>query len=153
MAPEFPYLKPGAAYETYITSLNGYYDYIAPQLYNQGGDGVWVDEIMTWVAQSNDALKYEFLYYMSDSLIHGTRGYLQIPNDKLVLGLPANRDAAGSGYVVEATPVAKTFDQLAKDGNPIRGLMTWSANWDVGHDVNGKSYNNEFATRYSNLVK
>ena len=29
MAPEFPYLKPGAAYETYITSLNGYYDYIA----------------------------------------------------------------------------------------------------------------------------
>lgn len=153
MAPEFPYLKLGAAYETYITSLNGYYDYIAPQLYNQGGDGVWVDEIMTWVAQSNDALKYEFLYYMSDSLIHGTRGYLQIPNDKLVLGLPANRDAAGSGYVVEATPVAKTFDQLAKDGNPIRGLMTWSANWDVGQDVNGKSYNNEFATRYSNLVK
>ena len=50
-------------------------------------------------------------------------------------------------------PVAKTFDQLAKDGNPIRGLMTWSANWDVGQDVNGKSYNNEFATRYSNLVK
>jgi hypothetical protein len=33
--------------------------------------------------------------------------------------------------------------------NPIRGLMTWSANWDVGQDVNGKSYNNEFATRYS----
>ncbi|MGC2938755.1 chitinase, partial [Enterococcus faecalis] len=27
MAPESPYLKPGAAYETYITSLNGYYDY------------------------------------------------------------------------------------------------------------------------------
>ena len=101
MAPEFPYLKPGAAYETYITSLNGYYDYIAPQLYNQGGDGVWVDEIMTWVAQSNDALKYEFLYYMSDSLIHGTRGYLQIPNDKLVLGLP--QIGIFGGYVVEAT--------------------------------------------------
>ena len=26
-------------------------------IYNQGGDGVWADEIMTWVAQSNDALK------------------------------------------------------------------------------------------------
>ncbi|MGK0627880.1 chitinase, partial [Enterococcus faecalis] len=53
----------------------------------------------------------------------------------------------------EATPVAKTFDQLAKDGKPIRGLMTWSANWDDGQDVNGNSNNNEFATRYSTLVK
>ncbi|MGH2123334.1 chitinase, partial [Enterococcus faecalis] len=77
-----------------------------PQLYNQGGDVVSVDEIMTWGAQSNDALKYEFLYYISDSLIHGTRGYLHIPNDKLVVGLPANLDAAGSGYVVEPTSVA-----------------------------------------------
>ncbi|MGH2123410.1 chitinase, partial [Enterococcus faecalis] len=67
--------------------------------------------------------------------------------------LPANRDAAGGGYDVEATPVAKTFVQLAKDGNSIRGLMTWSANWVVGQDVNGKSYNNEYATRYTNLEK
>ncbi|WP_207695700.1 chitinase family 2 protein [Enterococcus sp. DIV0212c] len=153
MAPEFPYLKPGGAYEKYITSLNGYYDYIAPQLYNQGGDGVWVDEINKWIPQSNDALKYEFLYYMSDSMIHGTRTFLKIPNDKLVLGLPANVDGAGSGYVIDPTAVYKALDQLAKDGNPIKGLMTWSANWDVGTNVNGVSYNNEFATRYTRILQ
>lgn len=153
MAPEFPYLKPGGAYEKYITSLNGYYDYIAPQLYNQGGDGVWVDEINKWVAQSNEELKYEFLYYMSDSLIHGTRGFLKIPNDKLAIGLPANKDAAGSGYVIDPTAVYKATEQLAKDGNPIRGLMTWSANWDIGKDSAGTSYNNEFATRYARILQ
>ncbi|MGM0218424.1 glycosyl hydrolase family 18 protein [Enterococcus sp. AZ126] len=153
MAPEFPYLKPGGAYEKYITSLNGYYDYIAPQLYNQGGDGVWVDEINKWIPQSNDAMKYEFLYYMSDSLIHGTRSFLKIPNDKLVLGLPANVDGAGSGYVSDQTTVYKALDQLAKDGNPLKGLMTWSANWDVGTNVNGVSYNNEFATRYARILQ
>lgn len=153
MAPEFPYLKPGGAYEKYITSLDGYYDYIAPQLYNQGGDGVWVDEINKWIPQSNDALKYEFLYYMTDSMIHGTRTFLKIPNDKLVLGLPANIDGAGSGYVIDPTSVYKALDQLAKDGNPIKGLMTWSANWDVGTNVNGVPYNNEFATRYAQILQ
>ncbi|MGX7245657.1 glycosyl hydrolase family 18 protein [Enterococcus quebecensis] len=153
MAPEFPYLKPSGAYEKYITSLNGYYDYIAPQLYNQGGDGVWVDEINKWIPQSNDALKYEFLYYMSDSMIHGTRTFLKIPNDKLVLGLPANVDGAGSGYVIDPTAVYKALDQLAKDGNPIKGLMTWSANWDIGTNASGVSYNNEFATRYTRILQ
>lgn len=153
MAPEFPYLKPGGAYEKYITSLEGYYDYIAPQLYNQGGDGVWVDEINTWVPQSNDQLKYEFLYYMSDSMIHGTRTFLKIPNDKLVLGLPANADAAGSGYVIDPTAVYKALDQLTKDGNPIKGLMTWSANWDVGTNSAGVPYNNEFASRYARILE
>lgn len=66
MAPEFPYLKPGSAYESYLTSLANYYDYIAPQLYNQGGDGVWVDETNQWIAQNNDTLKESFLYYMAD---------------------------------------------------------------------------------------
>ncbi|MEI5993426.1 chitinase [Candidatus Enterococcus mansonii] len=153
MAPEFPYLKPGGAYEKYLTSLDGYYDYIAPQLYNQGGDGVWVDEINKWIPQSNDALKYEFLYYMSDSMIHGTRTFLKIPNNKLVLGLPANNDGAGSGYVIDPTAVYKTFGQLAKDGNPIKGLMTWSANWDVGTNSSGVPYNNEFANRYVQLLQ
>lgn len=152
MAPEFPYLKPGGAYEKYITSLAGYYDYIAPQFYNQGGDGVWVDEISKWISQNNDSLKYEFLYYMADSLIHGTRSYLQIPNDKLVIGLPANNDAGGSGYVKDPQSVYDALNQLKKDGNPIKGLMTWSANWDVGKDVTGKPYNNEFATRYQQIL-
>lgn len=41
MAPEFPYLRTGGNYEPYIESLEGYYDFITPQYYNQGGDGVF----------------------------------------------------------------------------------------------------------------
>lgn len=152
MAPEFPYLKPGNAYESYLTSLKDEYDFIAPQLYNQGGDGVWVDEISKWVTQNDDAYKYEFLYYMADSLIHGTRGFLQIPASKLAIGLPANNDAGASGYVKDPQVVYNVFDQLKKDGNPIKGLMTWSINWDLGKDVNGVAYNQGFSKAYDTLI-
>ncbi|KAK6029284.1 chitinase C1 domain protein [Ostertagia ostertagi] len=152
MAPEFPYLKK-SAYQTYIKSLEGYYDFIAPQYYNQGEDGVWVDEINKWVAQNNDRLKYEFLYYLTNSLIHGKGGFLKIPNDKLVIGLPANKDAAGSGYVKDPKAVYRTFNRLALDGKPIKGLMTWSANWDTGKDAKGVPYENEFVTRYQQAIQ
>lgn len=148
MAPEFPYLKPGAAYQSYITSLTGYYDYIAPQFYNQGGDGVWVDETNQWIAQNNDTLKKEFLYYMADSLINGTRGYLQIPADKLVIGLPSNNDAAATGYVINPQNVYDAFNMLKTAGTPLKGIMTWSANWDAGKNSAGVSYNNAFANAY-----
>ena len=36
MAPEFPYLRTQGKYVPYITALEQEYDFIAPQLYNQG---------------------------------------------------------------------------------------------------------------------
>lgn len=132
MAPEFPYLRTGASYEKYAQALDGYYDIISPQLYNQAGDGLWVEEINTWLTQNNDALKEEFLYYMADSFIHGTRGFIQAPADKLVLGIPTNVDAAGSGYVIDENAVLNALQRLEEEGNPIKGLMTWSINWDIG---------------------
>ncbi|WP_228765829.1 glycosyl hydrolase family 18 protein [Bombilactobacillus apium] len=153
MAPEFPNMKVGLPYAQYIQDLEGYYDYVSPQLYNQGGDGVWVDEISAWISQNNDARKADFLYYMADSMIHGSRTFVQVPADKLVLGLPANRDAAGSGYVEDPQAVLTALDRLKAAGNPVKGLMTWSANWDVAHDASGKAYNNEFANRYGKITQ
>lgn len=152
MAPEFPYLKPGAAYEAYIKGLDGYYDWINPQLYNQSGDGLWVDELNMWLTQSNNDLKAEFLYYMADSLSKGTRGFLKIPANKLVLGLPTNNDAAATGYVINPLHVKTAMDRLATEGNPIKGLMTWSVNWDAGKDKDGKAYNWEFVNRYAPML-
>lgn len=152
MAPEFPYLRTGASYEKYAQALDGYYDIISPQLYNQAGDGLWVEEINTWLTQNNDALKEEFLYYMADSFIHGTRGFIQAPADKLVLGIPTNVDAAGSGYVIDENAVLNALQRLEEEGNPIKGLMTWSINWDIGKNKEGESYDWEFIRRYGQIT-
>ncbi|WP_024656169.1 glycosyl hydrolase family 18 protein [Pseudomonas syringae USA007] len=152
MAPEFPYLRAAGSYLAYINALEDLYDFIAPQYYNQGGDGIWVDELNLWVTQNNDAQKKAFLYYLTDSLIHGTRGYASIPADRLAIGLPSNNDGAATGYVVNPQDVKDALQELKDAGNPIRGLMTWSVNWDAGKDKNGKEYNWEFVNRYGYLT-
>ncbi|WP_025820609.1 immunoglobulin-like domain-containing protein [Shewanella marina] len=152
MAPEFPYLKAGDKYVPYIERLAGYYDWINPQFYNQGGDGIWVDELNAWVSQNNDGLKQEFIYYISDSLINGTRGFHKIPHDKLVFGIPTNIDAAATGYVVEPKQLINAFEQLKQQGQPLRGVMTWSINWDIGRNAAGQNYNSEFIKRYGPYI-
>ncbi|MFA0996533.1 MULTISPECIES: fibronectin type III domain-containing protein [Pseudomonas syringae group] len=152
MAPEFPYLRAAGSYLAYINALEDLYDFIAPQYYNQGGDGIWVDELNLWVTQNNDTQKKVFLYYLTDSLIHGTRGYASIPADRLAIGLPSNNDGAATGYVVNPQDVKDALQELKDAGNPIRGLMTWSVNWDAGKDKNGKEYNWEFVNRYGYLT-
>ncbi|MFE8730871.1 chitinase, partial [Aeromonas hydrophila] len=52
MAPEFPYLTASGPYTPYLRALEGYYDWINPQFYNQGGDGIWIDGV-GWIAQNN----------------------------------------------------------------------------------------------------
>lgn len=83
MAPEFPYLRTNGTYLDYINALEGYYDFIAPQYYNQGGDGIWVDELNAWITQNNDAMKEDFLYYLTESLVTGTRGYAKDPGGEI----------------------------------------------------------------------
>lgn len=151
MAPEFPHLRVGGAYEPLIKNLEGYYDFIAPQYYNQGGDGLWLAEA-GYLAQDNDSVKADFLFYLTDSIVQGTRGFVHIPADKFAIGLPSNRDAAATGYVKNEVDVRLAMERLAAQGTPIRGLMTWSINWDGGRDRSGNAYGNEFANRYADVV-
>ena len=151
MAPEFPYLTSGGKYVPYIDNLEGYYDWINPQFYNQGGDGIWVDGI-GWIAQNNDELKEEFIYYISDSLINGTRGFHKIPHDKLVFGIPSSIDAAATGFVQDPQDLYDAFETLTTQGQPLRGVMTWSINWDMGTDKNGQQYNEQFIKDYGPFV-
>ncbi|PCR93415.1 chitinase [Pseudomonas fluorescens] len=156
MAPEFPYLTTTGKYVGYLQALEGYYDFIAPQFYNQGGDGVWVPEANNgngaWIAQNNDALKEDFLYYLTESLVTGTRGFTKIPADKFVIGLPANIDAAATGYVIDKNVVGNAMKRLAVKGHLIKGLMTWSVNWDNGTSKDRVPYNWEFSRRYGPLI-
>ena len=156
MAPEFPYLTAAGRYVDYLKALEGYYDFIAPQFYNQGGDGLWVQEANNgngaWIAQNNDAMKEDFLYYLTESLVSGTRGFTRIAADKFVIGLPANVDAAATGYVVNPAAVANAFKRLHAKGVSIKGLMTWSVNWDNGFNKDHVPYNQEFSRRYGPLI-
>ncbi|KAA5841307.1 chitinase [Pseudomonas chlororaphis] len=156
MAPEFPYLTAAGRYVDYLKALEGYYDFIAPQFYNQGGDGLWVQEANNgkgaWIAQNNDAMKEDFLYYLTESLVSGTRGFTRIAADKFVIGLPANVDAAATGYVVNPAAVANAFKRLHAKGLSIKGLMTWSVNWDSGVNKDHVPYNQEFSRRYGPLI-
>nr|WP_159466103.1 glycosyl hydrolase family 18 protein [Scandinavium goeteborgense] len=160
MAPEFPYLKPHGAYAPLIKSLEGYYDFISPQYYNQAGDGIWDPSIPTscnggtpnCITQGDDVQKADFLYYLSDSLIHGTRGYIKIPANKLVIGLPSNPDAAANGYVRNEIDVRTALNRLAAQDTPIKGLMTWSINWEAGRDKNDNDYSWEFKRRYASMI-
>ena len=43
-----------------------------------GGDGIWVDELNARITQNNDAMKEDFLYYLTESPVTGTRGYAKI---------------------------------------------------------------------------
>ncbi|PEI02233.1 chitinase [Pantoea agglomerans] len=151
MAPEFPHLRVNGAYEGLIKNLEGYYDFISPQYYNQAGDGIWVEGHGN-LQQNNDNAKADFLFYLTDSIIHGTRGYVHIPADKFAIGLPSNPDAAANGYVKNAADVRTALERLDAQGTPIKGLMTWSVNWDTGRDASGNPYGYEFVNRYAEMV-
>ena len=151
MAPEFPYLTTAnGKYLPYLEGLAGDYDFINPQFYNQGGDGVYVEGV-GWLSQ-NDERKEEFIYYISDSLINGTRGYTTITHDKLVFGLPANIDGANNGFVEDPTALYSAFDRLKEQGQPLRGVMTWSVNWDMGTNSAGQTYNEKFIKDYGSYI-
>ncbi|EPF0317278.1 fibronectin type III domain-containing protein [Enterobacter chuandaensis] len=163
MAPEIPYLTKGnPQYKNYIESLSGYYDFIAPQYYNQGAFGIGFQPDDTskngwWVnyAQDNDAKKYEFLYHFSKELITDKHGLaaVKIPSSKLVIGLPSNNSAAATGFVKNPQDVYRVFADMEKEGLPLRGLMTWSINWDEGKNVNHESFGGQFRKAYTKLIQ
>lgn len=149
MAPEFPYLRNNQAYTPYVRALENEYDFIAPQLYNQAGDGISIGT--EWIAQNNDSRKYDFLYGISKLFNEGSGGFIQIPANKLAIGIPANEDAAANGFVKDPATVYQVFEQMEKENSPLKGVMTWSANWDEGMDSAGVAYDESFAKSYQNL--
>lgn len=170
MAPEFPNLKSRAygSFVPYLRSLKDYYNFINPQLYNQAGDGVsptqkdknyflnkYGIDIGWWLpqTQSNPKLTSVFLALITKYIVTGEagNGFEMIPADKLVLGLPASNDAANNGVVSESDleqALVYLQDFKNNDGSPIKikGLMTWSVNWD-------KNTNFRFMEMYRNLFQ
>ena len=146
LAPEFPSLRGAdALYLPYIQGLEGYYDLIFPQYYNQDSDGIWSYELDMWLSQDDNEYKAQFLYTLTHAIVTGTQNYIQIPADKLAIGLPASRDAAFDGYVEDPNDVIYAFNRLDDEGNCIRGLMTWAINFDAVNRY-------QFVSNYAPLV-
>ena len=163
-APEVQYLQGGFA--NYGTAFGGYLPvihalrdkltYVHPQLYNTGTQFGMDNQIY---GQSTA----DFMVAMTEMLVQGfpvgrnaSNVFPPLREDQVAIGLPAKPAAAPAGGYLQPGEVHKALDYLMKgksfDGSKyvlrkgtgypnLRGLMTWSINWD-------KTNNYEFVNNH-----
>lgn len=163
MAPETYYVHVayGAAYAplvgAYLPLVYGLRDeltFIQPQYYNTGSVTALDNKVYSQATP-------DFIVSMSELLLQGfpvsgtSLTFPALREDQVAFGLPAAPAAAPSGGYTAPAEVKKALDYLTKGqsygggyqlrkagGYPgLRGIMTWSINWD-------KTQGDEFATNY-----
>jgi chitinase len=166
MAPETAYVQGGMSaygsiwggYLPLIHALSDDIDIVSVQLYNSGTIYGIDGNIYTQGTA-------DFIVALTEATIQGfsTTGglFAGLPASKVAVGLPACSSAAGGGYTDTATvaaairylkgegpqPGSYTLTQTA--GYPdLRGMMTWSINWDAAANCGG-AYT--FAQNFNNL--
>ncbi|WP_426362551.1 chitinase [Streptomyces sp. E-08] len=130
MAPETAYVTGGSVaygsiWGAYLPIVKKYADngrlwwlnmqYYNGSMYGCSGDSYSAGTVAGFVAQT-DCLNRGLV-------IQGTT--IKVPYDKQVPGLPA-QPGAGGGYMAPSA-VAQAWNRY---GGSLKGLMTWSANWD-----------------------
>jgi chitinase len=130
MAPETAYVTGGSVtygsiWGAYLPIIKKYADngrlwwlnmqYYNGSMYGCSGDSYQAGTVRGFTAQT-DCLN-------SGLVVQGTT--IRVPYDKQVPGLPAQR-GAGGGYM-STDLVARSWNTY---GNALKGLMTWSINWD-----------------------
>ena len=113
-APEFPNLRAGPSiYPPLLKSLGSDLTYLQPQIYNQGGDGINVNMsdqakfgVPSYLPQNNPKFHAQFLYlimkYLSTTDPSDPNFAVKVDPAKLLIGLPATRKAASTGYTEPA---------------------------------------------------
>ncbi|RJQ81801.1 chitinase [Pseudonocardiaceae bacterium YIM PH 21723] len=130
MAPETFYLQANGTYLQLIKNLKSEITVIHPQFYNSGAMNGCDGNVYS--QGSVDFITAQACILIQDG---GLRP------DQVALGLPASARGAGSGYVAPGI-ITNALDCLDKGTNcgkykpatpfkGIRGVMTWSINWDV----------------------
>ena len=160
----------------FLHNIRDILDYIHVQYYNFGS-AVW----SALDGKSYSVGDIDFVVAMTDMLITGfpvkTTGSLTFPGlrpDQVALGLPCVPNAAGgvtaqnpNGYYLPPSEVLKAFNYLMKGEKTadmtysllqnkgpypaLRGIMTWSINWDATTDGSTEAY--EFANNYSQYLQ
>lgn len=164
MAPETAYVQGGmsayggiwGAYLPIIDALRSRLDILQVQLYNSGSmygidGGIYNQGTADFIVSQTEALLQGFQ----------TNGgfFAPLPPEKVAIGLPACPLAAGGGYVSPAV-LEQAVDYLRGTGpqpgsyQPVatyptlRGLMTWSINWDA---VGSCAVADEYAQAYEDI--
>jgi chitinase len=166
MAPETAFVQGGmsayagiwGAYLPVIHALRDSLEILQVQLYNSG-TMYGID--MNIYSQGTA----DFIVALTEAVIHGfnTAGgfFSGLPANKVAVGLPACTSAAGGGFTDTAT-VRDAIDYLRGNGpkpgsytlnNPggypdLRGMMTWSINWDAVSNCGGVY---EYAANYQRI--
>ncbi len=164
-APETAYLQGalsayGGTWGAYIPLLYALGDdltYVAPQLYNSGS-------MLGLDGNAYSKGTADFIVAMTECLTGGMTingKVFKLDPDQVVIGIPATPAAAyNNGSYIEPTEVIKALNYLIKgetfDGNyelvnpsgysDLRGVMTWSVNWD--NTTDGGTAVDEFADTY-----
>lgn len=61
--------------------------------------------------------------------------------DQVAIGVPASSSAAGNGHITN-TQLQQAFDTLLTNYPNLRGIMTWSINWDAHQNNNSFAISN-----------
>lgn len=166
MAPETAFVQGGmsayggiwGAYLPVIDALRDSLDVLQVQLYNSGS----MYGIDGGVYTQGTA---DFIVAMTEAVIQGfnTGGgfFTGLPANKISVALPACSNAAGGGftdtaivhsalnYILGIGAQPGNYTLLQSSGyNDLRGMMTWSVNWDAVNSCGG-SY--EYADNYENI--
>ena len=173
-APETQYVQGG--YSTYtdtfgsflpiIQNLRNELDLLAVQLYNTGGENGLDGQYYGSAKRAN------MVTALTDMVIKGynigTTGmhFDGLPASKVLIALPACPSAAGSGYITPAEGISAmhylrtgtTFSgrtYTMQPGGPypsLRGLMTWSVNWDASSCGNSSELSNAYAAYFASQL-
>lgn len=155
MAPETAFVQGGmsafggiwGAYLPIIDALRDRIDILQVQLYNSGS----MYGIDGGIYNQGTA---DFIVSQTEAVIQGftTAGgsFQGLPASKVAIGLPACMSAAGGGYTDTATvrlamqyllgqgPQPGAYTLVQSGGYPsLRGMMTWSINWDAAGACDG----------------
>jgi chitinase len=169
MAPETAFVQGGmSAYSgvwgAYLPVIQGLRDSLAlvhVQLYNSGSmyginRGIYTQGTADFIVALTEAVIRGFTTSGSGGVFSG------LPASKVAIGLPACTSAAGGGFTTETVvasavnylrgvgPKPGTYTLVQSGGYPtLRGMMTWSMNWDAVATCNTASY--KYAQNYQTL--
>lgn len=124
-----------------IHALRDKTSYVHVQLYNSmaitGSDGV------SYTMGTPEAAVAMCKMLLEGFNIGGKSEYFFEPlrADQVVIGVPSSAGAAGSGHISNEN-LQKAFSTLVADYPDMRGIMTWSINWDACQNNNSFAQSN-----------